>query len=85
MNTVFGNVPPVSRTARLPSSPPETTSFVALSKQCEAMTLDELWWIRTGSCQFNEEVASVGLGADRGQTTVWPSVPAVKILLGERN
>jgi hypothetical protein len=54
------------------------------------MTLEELWCIRTGSCQFSRDTKPVesmerGVGpGPRGHTTVWPSVPVVKIISGER-
>jgi hypothetical protein len=78
-----------SKSAMLPSSPPDIMSFVDVLRQYESMTFDELWWMRTGCCQARTKVVDSAAGCvpseDRGQMAVCPSVPAVKRLSVERN
>jgi hypothetical protein len=75
--------------AMLPSSPPDTMSFIEVLRRCEAMVFDELWWIRMGCCQLRADVVasseSLVPSECKGQMVVCPSVPAVKMLSEERN
>jgi len=65
-------------------------SVVSLSRLCIVRVLEELWWM--GKAFFHIRVWAEGgkssgcccTDALRGQRTTWPSVPAVRIVVGER-